>query len=72
MPTEVKKQKKLYSSEKGNKKSKERSFKFKVPNNPYTKQRPNKNKPDINDPDMKYFKLASAENAESLLKLAKV
>ena len=43
-----------------------------VPKPPYIKEAPNKNTPDIKAPDIKYFKPASVENAESRLKLAKI
>ena len=46
-------------------------LKFRVPKQPYNKAAPNKKTPEMNDPEIKYFKPASVENEESLLKLAK-
>jgi hypothetical protein len=47
-----------------------KAFKFKVPKQPYKIEHPNKKRPEIKAPEMKYFNPASVENEESLLKLA--
>ena len=47
-------------------------LKFNVPKQPYTTEAPNKNIPEMKEPETKYFKPASVEKDEFLLKLAKI
>jgi hypothetical protein len=59
-------------SVKGNENNKLRALKFKVPKQPYTRLHPNKKKPDIKAPEIKYFRPASVEKEESRLKLERI
>lgn len=45
-----------------------KSVKFKVPNKPYKRELPYKNKPEENEPNIKYFRPPSIEYVEFLLK----
>ena len=42
------------------------SWRFRVPKHPYKIDAPNRKNPDMKDPEIKYFKPASLENAEFL------
>ena len=72
IPTNIKYFKNKKSSFKEKESNNVKLLKFKVPNAPYINEAPNKNNPEINDPEIKYFNPDSVEKAESLLKLAKI